>query len=522
MSFDRGRRTGSLILLASLAVAALAAVWAPRAGGAGPAGLTRRAPAGPPSTGASGAARAAAMPGPATAPKPAPRRSGSARLPSGHPLPDSVLALVGKGRQLTVGVFRSSWSQVTPPARPDSITPEGARQFLELLTDKELLAERASEETWEWTAIESAQVANLGDRTMMRAALDSVLSQVARARAAAGQPPLGAEALGVAARESTVAALQVVYDETLVPRLAQAWGALPRPSADSSLWSRLRLMGQMPAIDPADSSRVVAWSGAGTCRVAELLDAWKKLNPLFRPRVETPDQVRDLVKNSLFERILRRNAGGQHLERHPTVLRAVERQREFLASQYFVTREVYAKTPTDDAALRRYYDRDPNAWSIPTRLQITRLLLPERGEAARMAVRLRDAAEADSLVARGLRQRVNYVAEITARGDSALFAAAMRSGTGTVLGPDSVSGGWQVARVNAVIPAHGRSFEDVKELVQRAWGDEEGERRMQELLASLRKRGRVVVNEAALAKLVREGLLAGSRTPPPPVNGRAP
>ncbi len=430
-------------------------------------------------------------------------------------MPDSVLALVGEARKVTASVFRTSWAQVTPPSRAESLTPQGARQFLDLLVDKELLAERASEESWEWTSLESTQVSNLRDRTMMRIALDSALVAVARARAASGDSALGPEALGVAARESTVARLEIVYDEILLARLARAWGALPLPSADSSLWSRLRVMGQMPTIDPPDSARVVAWSGARTCRVVELLDAWKKLNPLFRPRVESSDQVRDLVKNSLFERVLRRDAERHQLDRHPGVERAVERQREFLASQYFVTRDVYAKIPIDDATLRRHYERDPDLWTVPMRLQIVRLLLPERAEAARMAVRLREPAEAESLVALGLRQRVSYTAEITALGDSALFAAALRSGTGTVLGPDSLFGGWQVVRVNAVIPAQGRAFEDVKELVQRAWGDQEGERRMLELLATLRKRARVVVNESALAKLVKEGMPAAGRKPRP-------
>lgn len=490
-SRDRGRRAGSLMVLASLAAMSVAAYGAPGGG--------------------SGAGPTAAAPRPAATSKPAPHGAGTVRLPAGHPMPDTVLALVDGSRTVTASVFRTSWAQLTPPTRPDSLTPETARQFLELLTDKELLAARAIEETWEWTSVESAQVASLRDRTVMRTALDSALATMARARAAAGAPPLGAEALGVAARESTVAALKPVYDETLVSRLAQSWGALPKPSSDSTMWSRLRVMGQMPVIDPADSARVVAWSGAGTCRAGDLTDAWKKLNPLFRPRVETPEQIHDLVKNVLFERTLRREAARQQLAKHPNVVRAVQRQREFLASQYFVTREVYAKIPTDDATLRRYYDRDPDVWTIPTRLQIVQLVLPERSEAAKMAVRLRDAAEAESLVARGGRQGVNYMAEITSRNDSALFVAGMKSGTGTVLGPDSVGGGWQVSRIQTVIPARRQRFEDVKELVNRAWAEEEGERRMQELLVSLRRRGKVVVNQTAVAKVVREGVPAAPR-----------
>jgi hypothetical protein len=128
-----------------------------------------------------------------------------------------------------------------------------------------------------------------------------------------------------------------------------------------------------------------------------------------------------------------------------------------------------------------------------------------------MAVRLGDPAEAETLVVRGLRQRVNYGAEISAASDSTLFAAGMRSGTGTVLGPDSVGGGWQVARINAVIPAERRSYEQAFDLVLRRWSDEEGERRMLALLASIRRRARVVVNQAALTKLVGAGIPAPGR-----------
>jgi hypothetical protein len=489
------RRAGSWVVLGAL----LAAPLAPLAGAAGAA------------TPSGAGTAAAAKPAPPVPARPRRDDTGAARLPAGHPLPDSVLAVVDGARTITADAFRRGWAQLTPPARPEFLTPESARQFLDLLVDKELLAARAGGETWEWTAVESAQVANLRDRTLMRVALDSTMGVVARARAARGDSALSAEALGVAARESTVARLDVSYDEVLLARLARAWGALPRPSADSTIWVRLRTLGQMPVIEPSDSGRVVAWSAAGTLRAADLLDAWKKLNPLFRPRVETLEQARDLVKNGLFERVLRRTAVHGHLERHPAVLQAVRRQEEYLASQYYVTREVYGAIPTDEATLRRYFDRDPGVWTIPARLRVVRLLLAERGEAARMAVRLRDPAEADSLVARGLRQRVDYGAEITAASDSALFAAAMRSGTGTVLGPDSLASGWQVVRVNAVLPAQGRSFEEVRELVLRAWSDEEGERRMQALLADLRRRARILVNEPGLARVVSAGAPAPAR-----------
>jgi parvulin-like peptidyl-prolyl cis-trans isomerase-like protein len=483
--WGRSRRVGSLLLLVALAVLLFAASAFPR---------------GAATSGGTGAKTRA-------------RTTSPVLLPRGRPLADTVLAVVGDRRTIDAATFRQGWAQVTPPARADSLTPESARRFLDLLIDKEALAERAVEETFEWTSLESAQVASLRDRTMMRTALDSSLTVAARARAARGEPPLDAERLGVAARESTVSRLEVTYEEALVARLAKAFASIPRPSTDSSLWSRLRVMGQMPGIDPADSARVVAWSGAGTYRVAEMMDAWRKLNPLFRPRIETAEQVHDLVDNGLFERVLRRDAELHHLERHPRVVAAVQRQSEYLAVQYFVMRDVYSQIPTDSLTLRRFYDQDVSVWAIPTRLKVVRLLLPERGEASRMAVQLRDRASAETLVVRGQRQHVDYTAEISAGSDSALFAAAMKSGTGTVMGPDSVAGGWQVVRVDAVFPTQGRSFDEVRDAVLRSWSDQEGERRMQALLATLRKRTRVVVNGPALMRLVKQGIPAAAHGP---------
>jgi hypothetical protein len=484
----RSHRAGSLSLIASLAAVLVAASAPP------PAGM------------ASGTARAArALPiGIGVAPS----RGSPVQLPRGRPLPDTVLAVVGHGRTVDTGAFRRGWAQLAPPARPDSLTPQGARRFLDLLIDKEALADRALQEAWHWTPLESAQVANLRDRVMMRIALDSALAAAAATRAAHGEPALDAEPLGVAVRESTVARLQVSYDEPGLARLAAAFAALPRPSADSSIGSQLRARGPMPVIAPDDSARVLARSAVGPYPVVEMLEAWRRLDPVYRPRIETPEQVRDLVENGLFQRALRRDAERQRLDRHPRVVETVERQREYLAVQYFVTREVYDRLPTDSLTLRRYYDRDPQTWAVPTRVRIVRLLLPDRGEAARMAVRLRDPVDAETLVARGLRSGVDYGAEITAGGDSALFAAALRSGTGTVLGPDSTDGGWEVARVEALLPARGRAFEEVRELVLRAWSDEEGERRLQALLAAVRKRTRVVVNDQALARLVKRGIAA--------------
>lgn len=462
-----------------------------------------------------GSASAAVKPSP-PAPVKTPRSRATGALPVRIGTADTVLARVGD-RLVTATAFRRGWTQVRPPDRPDSLTPENARRFLDLLIDKELLAARAAQVAPQWTAFESLQVSNLRDRTVLRVALDSAMNVAALARRARGDSALSRELLGVAARESTVAKMGVTYDEALLAKLAQSFAALPKASADSTMMVRLRLMGQMPAIEPADSARAIAWASVGTYRVGDIVEAWRRLNPLFRPRIETPDQVRDLVKNGLFERALRREAARTRLERDPRVVEVVSRQAEANDVEHLVRREIYEKIPDDSLTLRRFYDSQPRTWEVPERARLVKMILPDRVEAAKMMERLRDAAEAESLLARGARQRVNYGVEVTSFTDSAAFASAKQAGAGAMLGPDTVADGWQITRVHALEPAQLRSFDESVEMVRKQWLTEEGERRMRAYLDDLRAKTRVTVSDAALAKLVREGVplpaRPGSRTP---------
>ena len=92
-----------------------------------------------------------------------------------------------------------------------------------------------------------------------------------------------------------------VFDDSLLARLALRFAALKRPTADSSLFAQLRMLGANPQVDPADTGRVVAHSSAGDFRAADLLASWRRLSPIYRPRVTSAAEVRELVMNGLFE-----------------------------------------------------------------------------------------------------------------------------------------------------------------------------------------------------------------------------
>jgi hypothetical protein len=427
---------------------------------------------------------------------------GDVVLPKGSgPMPDSVLAIVDGDRRVTLAGFRRAWSRVEPPARPDSLTPKTARQFLELLIGKEALGARALREKFVMTQAESAQLAGLRDQLCMRAALDSALHEVQERMLASGDTVTNAQALGVAARESLVTRLDVSWNEPLVARLAAAFAALPKPSRDSSLMAQLRALGALPQVDSTERRSPIARATSGPFTVQELLDSWSRLNPIERPRVETADQVRDLVKNGLFERELRARAERARLAARPDIAAALANQREYFAVEHLVAREVYAKFDTSRAADARFYRETVSDWALPTRVDVTRLMLADRAAANAWAVKLANPAEAESLVARAARGGVHYRYEISEDADSVLYRGAMRVGLGGIVGPDSVDGAWRVARVNAVLPPRNRSFGEVHDLVGHRRYGEEGERLMVELMDRVTRATAVAVNDRALQNI---------------------
>jgi hypothetical protein len=406
---------------------------------------------------------------------------------------------------VTISAFRHAWDQMAPPQRPDSLTPESARKFLDLLISKEVLGEAALATPWVWTARESADYLGLADRMVMKAMLDSALAATYQAHLARGDTLRDSETVGTAARDDTIGHMAVRFDTTLTRRLAAAWAAIPRPSRDSTLMSQLRVLGIMPVVAPGDSGRVLAASADGSLMVRELLLAWSRLNPVQRPRVSTPQHIEELAKNALYERLLRREAARRGLEQWPEIASRLRSEREYIAVSHLVAREVYSTLVADTTTLRRYYEAHVADFALPTRLRVIRLDLRDRSGGTRLALQLRSAAGAESLIALGKRSGVDYTSEIAAESDSALFQRGMAAGSGAVLGPDSTAAGWTVVRVLEVIPARDRTFAEALPLAGHAWYGEEGERRMVALIERLRRGMRVSVNEHALARL----------TPPP-------
>ena len=415
-------------------------------------------------------------------------------------LPESVLASIGTSRMISVTDFRDAWGRAKPSAPLDSLTPDEARRFLGLLIDRELLAEAAAEVAWAWTTGDSIRYQALRDRLMVGAALDSALEEERSSlRSRAGDTTRDSEGLGIELRDRTVARMNVRFDEALLERLARAWAAIPLPVPGSPVAEQVEALSALPKIEAADLERVVASSREGDYRANDLLDSWRRLSVAYRPRIDEATQLRDLVRNGLFERALRRAAEARGLDRRSDVAAALARAREEIAIAHLAEREIYAQIRDDSLTLRRFYQRERESWTLPLRVRVIRLVLEDRPAAERMATRLRAAAEAESLAVLARRQGLDYTAEWSLASDSTHFAMALRAGAGAVLGPLPEDDAWMVARVSEVLPGRVLRFDEVRERVRAQWIEAEAQRLTRDLCDRLARRTRVIVNDRAMA-----------------------
>jgi hypothetical protein len=285
--------------------------------------------------------------------------------------------------------------------------------------------------------------------------------------------------------------------------MARAWATLPKPSPDSSLNAQLRLLQSTPVLTPSDTGAVVARSSAGNVLARDVVATWSRLSVAYRPRIDTPEQVRDLVDNVLFERMLRARAERTPVTSLPGVSEMLEAQADRLSLGRLLERDVMAHLDPDERTLTTWFAARETLWTLPARVRGVRLTFSDRAAAERMAVTLRSQASAESLVARARRSGIDYRFEASATSDPELFAEAMRDGSpGLVIGPRRRDESWWVARIEALLPGRQRGLDEVRADAMDRWRSEEAERRTRAYAEKLRRSFKVEVQTAAIDEAV--------------------
>ena len=435
---------------------------------------------------------------PGAAPKTAPAKAPAAARPAPH-LPDSVLMRIDDREDVTVRRFKRAVGLLGGDA--DSLTPADRDRFLDLVLEQRVLAAHVVKSGLPWTPVDSARYESERDNTLLRAALSDQLTAVEAKRRAAGQPDLDEEALGTAARDSLMLELKPVYDENLLRAVGSAFAELPQPDGKTSPSEQVKMLSRVPQL-AADTMKTLARSKLGEYRVSDLLQYWRRLSPVYRPRITDAAGVRAMVENALFEQALRKAAADPALERRSEVAAVLADRVEYHAVNSYLQQEIIAKIPADSVTLMRYYKAHKSDFDRPARNVLVTVMLGDSVSADSLARVFTAPGNAESLAFQAQRVGTNYTQVVTAASDSAFYRRTLAIGAGGVGGPDWAGSGYRVFKVLAVDPRTPQAFSAVREQVKEAWYEAESERRIRALLDQLKAAAHVQRNPVAMRAVV--------------------
>lgn len=426
--------------------------------------------------------------------------------------PDTVLAQLADGARVEVVTAADLRTAARRRGIAEgSLTAAQARQLLGVQLDRRALRLAVAAAPPAWAAEDSAEHRALGLQLAFEAALDSAYAVERARRAALGDTATHPGVLGAAMRDLELSRNAPDWDEAVVGRLAAVFAALPAPLPDDNLLQRARKLTRFPAVAAGDSDLVIAAHAGRPFVVRDLLREWGLLRTLDRPHLADTRQVKDFIGTALYHRQLRAQARPVGAPSRPADAQRLRDHAEGCAATAWAVRHVFSLVPRDSATLRREYERNPSRWDLPARAEIVRRHLPSRAEADGLAARLRTGSGADSLAAHDRAQADRVPDLVDERDDSALAARCLAAGPLAVVGPDSLAADvWRVALVLEAAPRRSRPFAEAREAVDRAWFEDESERRLRAALDGLRQRYGERVDEAALARLAPA---AGRRDP---------
>jgi hypothetical protein len=254
----------------------------------------------------------------------------------------------------------------------------------------------------------------------------------------------------------------------------------------------------LPVVAPADTGHAIGTIRGRTFTIGDYLDYWARVPALGRPEVRERGAVEGAVDRVLLADEILRVAREQGLDKEPSVVEAVDRQREGFELDHYFAEEIQAKVKVTEAALRKYYEKDPKHYDDRASIDTHIIVLDRQSLADSLMTRLRNGASFSELAheysmdgataAEGGRAGTQYRGTQENAGlEDAMFATPV----GQIGGPEKTPQGWVIWRVDAATPPVKRDFTQARSMVERDFRTIESDRLLRARLDQLRKEAKV-------------------------------
>jgi parvulin-like peptidyl-prolyl isomerase len=290
----------------------------------------------------------------------------------------------------------------------------------------------------------------------------------------------------------------------------------PRTDVDSLTgMPTVRVNIPLPAFAPADTGRIIARTRDREFNLMSYLRYWGRIPMFALPEVRERLVLEGAVDRMILEEELIRMGLERGLDRKPSVVAELARQREGFALDHWFATRIASQVEVNEAALRRFFESRPRGhYDDPATLE-GRIILVDRRELADSLLALaRGGADFGSLArTHSLDGRTGAqggdigVMQRGSNPNAGLEDAMFATTPGRFGGPEQTPEGWVIWRVDRQIPGKVRTLAEAREWVERDFRVIEGERILEAHLAELRKKANArIYEERVTAELGTGGM----------------
>jgi peptidylprolyl isomerase len=263
--------------------------------------------------------------------------------------------------------------------------------------------------------------------------------------------------------------------------------------------------GTLPQLPPDDLKKTVVAYRGGSWTVQQLYDNVAKY---FAGRMDfkNGEAVSRQVEGMIINEQLVNRAKAKGLEGRPQVKTQLKRVWNDMLANAVYQKEVQGKVAIDSAAVKRYYDEHRKEYYQPAQVFVNLITVKTKPEAEAICAMLAKGADFAALAKeRSIDWTKNNGGALgfVNQGDQnfpEITRAAFAQPLNQASRPFAVRDGWAVIKVTQKNPAVQRTFAQVQRDAESTLRQAEDDRQFQLLLAELRKKHPVKVDEAVLAK----------------------
>jgi len=305
-------------------------------------------------------------------------------------------------------------------------------------------------------------------------------------------------------RAELAATLQRTFDEEGLEILLRAHLLVPpRNDVDSVTGTPvMRPNIALPAIAAADTGHAAARINGRVITIGAYLGYWGRVQPFARPEVrERPSLEAAIDRVAMADEILRIGIE-RGLDKQPAIVEQIDHLRTGFELDHYFQDEVVAKVVVTDAALRKYWAKDPEHYNERASIESHIIVLERRSQADSLLAQLKGGASFSEMAkaysmdgataAEGGKVGLQYRGTQENIGlEDAMFATPI----GGLGGPEKTPQGWVIWRIDTSTPALKRSFEAARTMVERDYRTVESDRILRARLDGLRTAAHVKLFE---------------------------